>query len=384
MKDKYSDRYIKKDLDSLIYNLDSYIPKNDDYKEKIIKRYDIFDDSGKGKKGCLEDIAIKYSNINSNNISIHKDSSHKDKDDIYNPTIIATLMQALGNKATQSTRNYTQHINPNQPIQPITAPEPPREREPIAYIQPTEEEIQRILDAVHYIQSLPDDLQKQLVEATREIRFMVDGSIRGIVGATRHYNAIRALNNPEKTDVSDTTRTRRSQLAGEEFFGINRYMSNLVDIADIQWWAVYKNGSWTLQTWNSEGEHLDTGLGGWGDLVGSIIKVNGRVLTPEETIAFYRTLKLRNERGFISQESQQTLQQLMKFLDSGETLPTRFEEQLELCHDLGLIEGDGRSLTYVGRSLILPQRAIQRKERQRTETDPQVRKLILPHDFSLN
>ncbi len=251
-----------------------------------------------------------------------------------------------------------------------------------AYVQPTPDEVQRVLEAVHMIQQLPEEQQRQLIEATREIRYFFDGSIRSRFGATRHYNAIRCLNDPERTDIFGRLSRPNAQLAGEEFFALNRFMANFPDIADIQWWSVYDNGSWGLDAWNPEGEHLDTGVNGWGNLVGSVLKVNGRVLNPYEMIAFYRTIKLRDERGFMTDDSLEVLQSIMRALESEGTLPGKYEEQLETAHDLGLVDADGRTLTYAGRSMIMPVTARQRKQRQLTETDPEVRRIIIPTAFN--
>lgn len=261
-----------------------------------------------------------------------------------------------------------------------------RTTEPNAYIQPTDEEVQRVLDAVHMMQELPEDQQRMLIEATQEIRYFFDGQTRAEFGATNHFNAIRCLNDPQRTDIIDKLHIPNVQLAGEEFFGLNRFMQNYPDIADIQWWSVYQNGSWRLDTWNPQGEHLDTGINGWGDLVGSVIKLNGKTLTPTETIGFYRTTKLRNEKGFIDERGFQNLQNIIGIL-SQESLPRRYEQQLEFAYDLGLVQQNGRSLTYQGQSMInTGVTALQRKQRQQevdTENADQTeRRIIVPTIFN--
>ena len=251
-----------------------------------------------------------------------------------------------------------------------------------AYVQPTPEEVGKVLEALHRVQGLPLDQQKQLVEATREIRYFFDGQVRARFGATNHFNAIRCLNNPEATQVETVLDAPRTQLAGEEFFALNRFMQNFPDIADIQWWSVYKNGSWGLDTWNPEGEHLDTGVNGWGDLVGSVMKLNGRVLTPQEMIAFHRTVKLRNERGFMRPPAFVNLQAMIRILDTDGSLPRRYDEQIETAHDLGLVDVNGKSLTYAGQSMISQVTARQRKARQLAVTNDQTRRIIVPTIFN--
>lgn len=270
-----------------------------------------------------------------------------------------------------------------------------------AFVQPTSEEIKRVLEAAHMIKTLPVEQQRRLVEATREIRYFFDGQIRAKFGGTRHFNAIRCLNDPRRTDISTQLGLANTQLAGEEFFALNRFMVNYPDIADVQWWAAYQGGSWTLDTWNPEGEHLDTGFNGWGELVGSVMKVNGRVLNPTEMISFYRSMKLRNERGFLTPGQipmlKYTLSPLKKSLP--EKLAISLGEQLgifgkrtevvqeknrllDMAHDFGLVTDDGKSLTYVGESMLSEGvTARERKARQLTETDENVRRIIVPTIF---
>ena len=63
------------------------------------------------------------------------------------------------------------------------------------------------------VQRLPEDQQRQLVEATREVRYFFDGQVRARFGATQHYNAIRCLNNPEVTQVASALSMPNSQLS---------------------------------------------------------------------------------------------------------------------------------------------------------------------------
>ncbi len=251
-----------------------------------------------------------------------------------------------------------------------------------AYVEPIQEEVEKVLEAIHMVQRLPEDQQRQLIEATREIRYFFDGQVRAEFGGTQHYNAIRCLNNPEVTQVASALSMPNSQLAGEEFFALNRFMPNYADIADVQWWSVYRDGSWGLDTWNPQGEHLDTGVNGWGDLVGSVIKLNGKVLTPQEMIGFYRAIRLRNERGFMTEDSLEVLQSLMRALDTEGSLPRRYEEQIETAHDLGLVGPDGKTLTYTGKSMITPVTARERKQRQIGETNPEIRRIVVPTIFN--
>jgi hypothetical protein len=346
-----------------------------------------------GKKGS------KSPYLDYNNYSIK--NSYK-INNIYNKKIISKLDDLdTGNKPRRSPSPYsypstlssffTSYFNSNQqPRSNSSGINWGREEVATsenAYVQPSPEEVQRVLAAVHMMKSLPEDKQRRLIEATREIRFFFDGQIRARFGGTQHFNAIRCLNDPTRTDVATPLSLRDTQLAGEEFFALNRFMVNYPDIADIQWWAVYQNGSWRLDTWNPQGEHLDTGVNGWGDLVGSVMKVNGRVLNPNEMLAFYRTMRLRNEREFVSPDTHDAIKRFLSAVGSQEELSSKFDEQVETAIDLGLVDENGRSLTYAGKSMLgarmsMPVTARQRKARQLTETDDQIRRIIVPTIFN--
>ncbi len=245
----------------------------------------------------------------------------------------------------------------------------------IAYTQPTTAEMQRILNAMHLLDRIPVDQKAQFTEAVREVRYTIDGQIRGIVGGTQHFNSIRALNDPARsfvhvngglspiqwsalpTNPTQFENGNYAQLAGEEYFGINRFLPNFPDVADVQWWAAYKGGTWQLEDWNSNGEHLDTGYNGWGNLVGAVLKVNGRVLKPNEILGFYRTMKLREERGFMTKEEHEKMKAFLVSL-SRDYLGVKgilggrkgYEGMERRALDLGLLNEDGE-VTYVGASM---------------------------------
>lgn len=321
---------------------------------------------------------------------LYSDKSTKKMSDYNNKNIYKTNENYI-NYIKKDYSLYPKKI-PSQPISRVRIPSNPTPGpinwggpRPVvserAYVQPSPQDVERILASINYVVRLPEDQQRLFVDATQEMRYFLDGAIRAKFGATRHFNAIRCLNDPTRTNVADLLSRRNVQLAGEEFFGLNRFMPNIPDIADVQWWAVYADGSWQLDTWNPEGEHLDTGFNGWGNLVCAVLKVNGQVLTPNQTVAFYRTLKLRDEQGFMTQESMINLQAMLNGLTQ-RRLPRGLEQHLELAHDLGLVEDDSRTLTYIGESMITPTKALLRKERQLTETNPRVRRIIDP--VSLN
>jgi len=172
----------------------------------------------------------------------------------------------------------------------------------IAFEEPTKQEKALLVSQMHRASSLSAQQREEFEFVIKELRLLLDSNIRSVTNGManngqNHYFGIRALNDPEES-LEAIVKQKDVQLAGEEFFGINRFFGNVPDIADVQWWALYKGNNWALHTRSSEGEHLETGYYGWGDLDAAVIKVNGKALTVEETLSFYRTIKKRERNGF--------------------------------------------------------------------------------------
>jgi hypothetical protein len=261
---------------------------------------------------------------------------------------------------------------------------------PVAYVNPTEEEMNRVLSGMAWVQSLPATIRPMFSEVFKNIRIDVDGDIRMIVGGTQHYTTIRALNNPQTTTVTELLpRSVRNnvegnvQLVSEEYFGVNRHVTYLPDVADIEWQAVFNSGDWHLETWNDRGEHQSEGLGGAGELVGGSMKLNGKLLTPEEIVSFGRTIKRRkagqavrqvnyltnslNKFGLSYGNDAAALLQVKRFLKgmNGDD-PYRFdsadyEKFRQFAETNGLIN-DSNALTFVGGGMISAQTARRRKD----------------------
>ncbi|PLW79290.1 hypothetical protein C0585_08425 [Candidatus Woesearchaeota archaeon] len=248
---------------------------------------------------------------------------------------------------------------------------------PNAYVDPTTEEIRLVTDHLTFVDSLPESVREAYANAVKEIRYFLDGAVRKHFGATNHFNAIRCFNHPEQTDISHVG-IPNAQLAGEEFFGLNRFLSNYPDIADVQWWAIYKDGSWRLDTWNPGGEHLDTGYRGWGELVGAVIKVNGKTLTAPETLAFYRTLMLRDSIGFMTPQEHDGLVSDLRTIQVG-SIDSVNDDVASKMEKLGLVDNSG--LTYVGRSMIQRTVAKDRLAEQTRVQDGLVGQIVNPYRF---
>jgi hypothetical protein len=221
-----------------------------------------------------------------------------------------------------------------------------------AFVDPTQEELKTVMDSMFWIEKMPK-VPDDITNAVREIRLEIDNKIRGAVGITRHYRGIRALSEPQTIDEQYGS----GVLVGEEFFGINWFLPTVPDLADVVWLAVYDRGSWSLETRNSDGEHLSSSNDG--QLRGFAIKVNGVLLQPSEVVSFYRTLQRRDDMNILSKYgmSLEDMRGHARDLFNGRELNS---ESSTVLTKFGMMNSLGK-LTYVGSSFVLPQAAIPRK-----------------------
>jgi hypothetical protein len=231
-----------------------------------------------------------------------------------------------------------------------------------AFVEPSTERKHHIISQMHRVSSLPEDQREEFEEIVRQLRMDVDTRVRSKTSmisddrdyGQHHYFGIRALNDPKEKIIG----TDGAQLCGEEFFGVNRFVDELLDVADIQWWAMYKGDGWSLHTRAAPGEHLDC-WGSWGDLEAAVIMVNGVPLSVDETLSLYRTLQNRARRNFTQRFKRDDIQKNLERIVNGKRVRAK---QLQILQDLGLY--DGNELTYTGRALLEQQEALERKEIQ--------------------
>lgn len=225
-----------------------------------------------------------------------------------------------------------------------------------AFTEPTDEKKRHILSQMHRVDLLPEDERATFEEIINSIHTDLDTKVRAKTSmipddrdaGQHHYFGIRALNTPE--------RSRIDCLAGEEFFGVNRFIDELIDVGDVQWWAVYDNGGWGLHTRCALGEHLET-WGSKGSLKSAVIMVNGMPLSVDETISFYRIMKKRQRNGFSRRFSSKKFMDALKKISEGKKSGDSDIAKLE---EFGLVENG--KLTYAGKTLITEQEAKTRKE----------------------
>lgn len=230
---------------------------------------------------------------------------------------------------------------------------------PNAFIEPNREEIDYIMSRMPDTSELGSAIKEEFRKAMDYVLGAFDTNVRsvtqkipGLDQGQHHYFAIRALNTPstpagQKSDV---------QLVGQEYFGINRFFPSLTDIADVEYWALYKGGGWELHTWNSHGEHLAADSRGTGELQTGYVKVNGAYLGPEDVISFMHTFKKRAEGSFARFNDPKTIEYVFSQIEKGQQ---PLERRLRQLQDLNLVDENGE-LTYIAYSRGTQQQATNR------------------------
>jgi len=231
---------------------------------------------------------------------------------------------------------------------------------PNAFIEPTKEEQIYIVSRMPDASSLDDFTKKEFEKAMNSVLINFDTNVRSATInfpqslGQGHYHAIRALNKPS----APPGYKRNVQLVGQEYFGTNRFFPQFVDIADIEFWALYEDGDWGLHTWNNHGEHLEVRSGGMGELKTGFLKVNGVYLGPEEVISFMQCFKRRVEGNFGRYHNAKTIEYTLSQLEKGQK---PVERRLAQLRALNLVD-ESNEPTYILESLTAQQEAKNRKE----------------------
>src|SRR3989338_8631824 len=205
----------------------------------------------------------------------------------------------------------------------------------IAFDEPSLEQKIFILGQMHSLGSLSEEERQELNDIFMQLRHNIDTGIRSKTthlgnNGQNHYLAIRALDNPQDSGSNFDG----AQLVGEEFFGVNRFIDSLLDVADVQWWGLYQGKGWRLHTRSSEGEHLES-WGSFGDLKAALLIVNGTPLSLDETLSFFRTYRNRERRDFNSRYSRTRIEEALLKVKQHKKVA---KDDLSLLESLSLVE----------------------------------------------
>src|SRR5207244_1394702 len=130
------------------------------------------------------------------------------------------------------------------------------------------------------------------------------------------------------------------QLVGLEFFGINHFLRNCLPWGEVQWWVLVRLSQldrhffWRLDTSNPLGESLVPGLG---QLVGFLVLLNGKCLTPLEMKIFYNELRKRALGWSWYQEQNTSWREVVNTLQAFWPGQHVDKGALAKCQDIGLL-----------------------------------------------
>lgn len=169
-------------------------------------------------------------------------------------------------------------------------------------------------------------------------------------GIGNHHLYFRPLWDPNVT-VLHNARNQGIQMIGFEFFGINRHIPHLLDIASLSFILDIelsdKRDRWFLDHTNPKGEGLVTGS----TLVKSyFLRLNDALVSHGDIPTLYNALRRREYEWRFYESNDTTHSEVMQFLESWSKGCLRDERLITLCFALGLLGKHG--LTMAGKSLI--------------------------------
>ncbi len=253
--------------------------------------------------------------------------------------------------------------------------------QPRAYEPRSSWDLENVIDGMELIEDGDDELE----EAVNNIRYKVNQWLRNTLGMTNHPFAIRSLNNPELNEVEVKDRFADSQMrtegiedignprigrendeeikrnnlietdftaeiAGEEFFGINRHIPELGDYRDLQWWVLQENGSWGEEARVGTPEHL-VNPRQIGETYGFRIEADGEQLSRDEIISMSENI---DRREISTPQLTTSIPEIfMQYESKYEVIENEyngdsdaFEQDLRLAEEMGMVDDD--ELTLMG------------------------------------
>jgi hypothetical protein len=253
--------------------------------------------------------------------------------------------------------------------------------QPRAYEPRNSGDLENVIDGMELI----EDGDEELEEAVNNIRYTVNQWLRNTLGMTNHPFAIRSLNNPELNEVEVKDRFADShmraegiedirnprigrendeeiernnlietdftaEIAGEEFFGINRHIPELGDYRDLQWWVLHENGSWGEEARAGTPEHL-VNPRQIGETYGFRIEADGEQLSRDEIISMSENI---DRREISTPQLTTSIPEIfMQYESKDEVIENEyngdsdaFEQDLRLAEEMGMVDDD--ELTLMG------------------------------------
>jgi phosphohistidine swiveling domain-containing protein len=170
------------------------------------------------------------------------------------------------------------------------------------------------------------------------------------LGIGNHHRYFRPLWDPKLT-VFRHDKTNDTQVVGFEFFGINRHISHLVDVATMTFMLEVEldneQEEWFLDHTNPNGEGLVTGSG---TVIAYQFWLNDAHVSHDDLPLLFHTLRRREYEWQLYQSNNTSHSDIIDFIKSWSNGSKQPSPLMPLCFGLGLLSGHG--LTLTGESLI--------------------------------
>jgi len=230
---------------------------------------------------------------------------------------------------------------------PATGKKPVHSRPCVSFAQPdnhTIEEVRSNLKSIRaedrenfsvMLLSLGESLSRQLSSA---------------IGLAQHHRYFRPLWDPRE-NIQRLDKTRRSQLIGFEFFGINRHICHLVDIStvtvllDVE--LVGESDEWFLDFTNPDGESL---VASSDRVLAYSLQVNDAHVSYDDVPLFYDSLRRREYFWRFYEANHTSHREILAFMSDWPNQRSISDVMTSLCTRLGLIRCGKR--TASGESLL--------------------------------
>jgi phosphohistidine swiveling domain-containing protein len=217
----------------------------------------------------------------------------------------------------------------------------------ISFVQPTSESLEEIRQGLAVISDEEqDNYSTILVSMTDTLSRLLSASL----GIGNHPLYFRPLWDPKAT-MRRIDEYQCTQLIGFEFFGINRHIPHLLDIATISFILEVElrddHEEWFLDFTNPNGESLVTGATA---VKSYMLRLNDARVSHEDIPLLYNTLRRREYEWQFYQSNDTTHAEIIQFLESWPKGCPGDGRLMTLCFELGLLRG--HALTLAGESLV--------------------------------
>jgi hypothetical protein len=216
-----------------------------------------------------------------------------------------------------------------------------------AFEPPTDETLRRVQRSLTPLAPLERINYGEILLSLMDSQFRI---LAALLGIGNHPQYFRPLWNP-KQSVHRKVEGEGTQLVGMEFFGLNRHVPHLVDVATITILLeldVRGEGSeWFLDFTNPAGESLVVGSE---SVRAYRLLINDAVVQHDDVPLLYDSLRRREYRWRIFDQNGTTHGEVVNALAGWASKNSVDTRALSLCYELGLIRNG--KLTLAGESLL--------------------------------